>query len=924
MLFSLMSIAAFSLHLSAQSHSSSKNATLSGKIIEKKTKKEVPFAAIYIHESAQGGVSDLNGSFSIPNISKGSYNLKITCLNYAPKNIEIHLDSDTTILIQLNEQSLQLPELQVMATFTPSKGSNALIGQAALEYIQPISLTDIFVLLPGNIMENNSMHRFNLISSRQVGADKSTSLGMGILTDGIPMTNDAMRTQLYGISGSETNSFDYTINRRTELNAGMDMRSISTDYIESIEIVRGISSAKEGNLSSGAIHITSKKGETPLSIRAKADPLNKLIYAGKGIKLSDKAGFIHLGADVLSSTPDIREKLERYTRITAQANYTNIVQLLDKPLNISAKLSATSSVSNVKSDELIKENDETYRSKYTRTTLSFKGDWMLNTHWLEKIEMLASADYTHDLLTRHKMVLSSIGPSSMPISIEPGEHEGVFLPVKYYSDYSVDNKPLYFFLQTVFTSRITVKERFNNRFQYGIDFKSNKNLGKGAVVDAQRPPYPGDNTFIRPRPNYTIPAMINAAFFLEDKATYLINDNNKLNFQLGLRATQMLNLPEDFALNRKLLIEPRLQAGYTNTKSKKNGEVISNTFRIGYGEENKLPTLDMIYPDKLYRDFNVLNAYFQDPERDYLLVYTYIHTPEKKNLKENKNRKMEIGWDFAYRDFEMSISVFGEVSRGGFSYFPRYYPVAFDRYMVLKHPVVGKPTKDDYYLEHYKDFTLFSVVENSAKTIKRGAEYRIKIPRINSMNTSIEVNGAYYNTVYTKGIPVMYRPSVMEFDQKYPYVGIYPGDTHLHQSRLNTNIWINTHFPRFGLVFTNFIQTVWFSNKRKGKEESVLPSHYLDLDGTVHSVDADDMATTQGQLRYLRRERSELYYRTDTKPFSLFWNIKASKEIGRNAKLSFFVNKLIDINPRYKAADKTTVKEWAIPYFGAELTINIR
>lgn len=910
--------------LLSQRMATMKKVILRGKIIEKKTRKGIGFASLYVNELEDGVVCDANGMFVLLPMLPGKYGLTVSCLNYASRKIEVELKNDTSLYIALEEQSLQLPEVEVMATFHPSKGSNATIGQAALEYIQPVSLSDIFVLLPGNVMENNTMHQFNLIGSRQVGTDKNSSLGMAFVSDGIPVTNDAMRTQLYGISENGENVFDHTVSRRGEMNAGIDLRSISTDHIESIEIVRGISSAKEGNLSSGAIHIQSKKGETPLKIRVKSDPLGKLFYAGKGFKISDKSGFIHIGLDALSSMPDVRERLEQFTRITGQINYTNKTDWLKKPLDLSVKISGTSSINNVKSDELVNENDEAYRSRYTRFMLAFKGNWLINIPWLESVEMLASADYTYDLLTRHKMVLSSTGPSSMPISLEEGEHEGVYLPVKYYSDYFVDNKPLYFFLQTNFISRFAVGKHLNNRLQYGFDFKSNKNVGKGAVVDATRPPYPGDNTFIRPRPNYVIPALMHGAMYVENRSSLNLGTRYNLSLQLGVRATQMVNLPNNYFLNGRLLVEPRLQAGLTIKHDAAGGKPILNTLRIGYGEENKLPTLDMLYPDKLYRDFAVLNAYYQDPDRNYLLVNTRIHTPLNEKLKENKNRKLEIGWDIGYAGFEMSISAFRELSQDGFSYFPRYYPVAFNRYLKQKHPVTGKPRKEDYHTEYYRDFTLFPVVENSAKTIKKGLEYRIKTPVVKPLNTTVEVNGAYYKTVYTKGIPVMYRPAVMEFDQKYPYVGIYQGDTHLYRSRFNTNIWINTHIPRFGLVFTNFIQSIWFSKMRNGNEEEVLPSHYLDYDGKIHAVDAAEIAVTQGPMRYLRRERSELYYRTETKPISLFWNIKASKELGRLAKLSFFVNKLIDINPYYKAADKTTEKEWAIPYFGAELIINIR
>lgn len=894
---------------------------LHGRVIDHATGKGIGFASLQIEASSQGVVCDAEGRFRFPRLREGTYSVEVSCLNYAPVKAEIRLKQDTAVVFRLHEQRFTLPDVEVMASFRPSKGSNATIGQTALEYIQPVSIADVLLLLPGSITGNNSLHRFNLTTSRQAGADKNTSLGMGIIADGIPMTNDAMRTQLYGLSGEE--QADRMVNRRGMMNAGMDMRTFSTDHIESIEVVRGISSARDGNLSSGAIHIHSKKGATPLRVRAKADPLNKLLYMGKGFKLSERAGALHVGFDALSSTPDVREKLEQFTRITAQAGYTNQFSLHGKPLDFSARLSATSSVNNVKSDELIDENNEYYQSDYLRTTFSLNTKWHVNTRWLNSMEISGSADITRDLLKRHKLVLSSMGPSSMPVSDQSGEHEGIFLPVKYYTDYKVDNIPIYLFMQTHFTSFIPMGKQLHHSLMYGVEVKSNKNTGEGAVVDVTRPPYPGDNTFIRPRPNYLIPALINGALYIEDKAVWEASQKVRADLRLGLRATRMFNLPSDYALKHKILIEPRLQVGMTIKSETSAGSSISNTFRIGYGEENKLPTLDMLYPDRLYRDFVVLNAFYQQPNRDLLLVNTYIHTPVNPSLRENKNRKWEIGWDLRAKHFEVSLSAFREEYKGGFSYFPQYYPVAFTRYITPRHSITGKPSKDDYYPENYKDFTIFPVVRNSARTIKRGVEYRIKTPVIKPLSTSVELNGAYYSTVYTKGIPVMYRPVVKEFGDKYPYVGIYQGDTHVYQSRFNTNVWINTHIKRFGLIFTNFVQVIWFAKMRNGTEEDVLPSHYMDLDGKHHVVNAAEMAVTEGGLRHLRRERSELYYRTETKPVSVFMNIKASKELGKHTKLSFFVNNLIDINPHYKAADKTTEKEWAIPFFGAELIINI-
>ncbi len=909
-----------------QSSNTKRKYDITGRIVDKKNGAGVSFATLHIEDLSKSTISDINGNFKFSNIATGIYKINIACINYMPVQINLSVIKDTICTIRLEKQSYNLPEVEVMATYNAAKGSNAKVGQTALEYIQPVSIADILLLLPGNVMDNNSLHQFNLISSRQVGEDKNTSLGMGMVADGIPLTNDAMRTQLYGVSGDDDKEigylFDRTLSRRSRLNAGMDMRNISTDHLESVEIVRGISSAKDGNLSSGAIHLHAKKGVTPLKIRGKADPLNKLVYAGKGFKISDKMGAIHVGADLLSSTPDVRELLDRFTRITGQANYTNKVYMADKPFDFSIKLNVTSSVNNVKTDELIERYAQTYKSEYMRSSLSFKGKWLLNTKFLEELELLSSFDATKDLITRHKLVASTVGPSSMPISKEPGEHEGIFLPVNYYSDYSIDNKPLYVFSQLNFASLIKLGYALNNRLQYGLEYKLNKNIGEGTILDETRPPYPSDNTFIRPRPNYEIPAMMHGAAYLEDKINYEINKIHHINMRLGIRATHMFNLPAEYALSTKVLIEPRLHAAYT-FKIGTGVNMVANTLRLGYGDQNKLPTLDMLYPDKLYRDFAVLNAFYQDPERNYLLVNTFIHNPINPDLKENKNKKLEAGWDLAIGKFQVSVSVFKEISVGGFSYFSKYYPVAFTRYVELIHPVTGKPSKEDYNPENYKDFTLFPTVQNSAKTIKRGIEYRIKIPEIHSLRTSIEINGSYYNTMYTKGVPVMYRPTVTEHGSKYPYVGIYEGDTHLYRSRLNTNIWLNTHIKKFGLVFTNFVQVVWFQKVRKGNEEDVYPSYYMDLDGTMHKVDIESFKYETGQLRYLNRTREEIYYRPETKPLAIFLNIKAGKELGKKTKLSFFVNNIIDFNPHYKRANNTTKKEWVVPFFGAEVTVNI-
>ena len=65
-------------------------------------------------------------------------------------------------------------------------------------------------------------------------------------------------------------------------------------------------------------------------------------------------------------------------------------------------------------------------------------------------------------------------------------------------------------------------------------------------------------------------------------------------------------------------------------------------------------------------------------------------------------------------------------------------------------------------------------------------------------------------------------------------------------------------------------------------------------------------------------------YETEKKPIYLLWNIKATKELNDMVKLSFFVNGILDVHPKY-VSDKsfTTKREWSNPFFGMEMVMTV-
>lgn len=897
--------------------------TIKGKVVSKRDKEALSFAAVSLEPWGIGMMADIDGNFTFSNVQQGECNILTSSLGYYPTRVKLNVSKSIHILIEMDEQSFKLEEVSVMGKQRKG-GETVKIDQAALEYIQPTSLHDVLLLLPGSVVSSSSFSGFKQISVRQAGSDINSSLGVGVVADGVAISNDGMRSQLIGITPNSSGRTDREFSDRNPINSGADLRMISTDHIESVEVSKGISSAKFGDLSSGMIQINSKKGESPLRVRAKTDLKNKLAYIGKGLKLPKNAGSINFGLDYLHTVDDIREAMDQFSRITGQIYYTNVLNTDLGSLQLDARINQTISANKMKTDELTHKYFEEYRADYNKTGLMIKGALTNKDYFVSKLDLLVSTDFVSDQISRSKLVVSTSGALSAPLSTEPGENIGQYLPGMYYSTFGIDNKPINFYTQLNAQTKKYLSEKILMSFDYGLDLKIIKNVGDGVVLeDPSKPPYPFDNSYIRPRRNIDIPALVNGAAYLQSDWTYH-HEQDILKLSLGARLTKMFNLPADYSLSKGVIADPRINASYVMKQGETN---ISHTFRAGFGIESKLPTLDYLYPDKVYRDFYMLNAYNDNPDYRNLIVYTHVFDVENKQLDVNQNKKFEIGYDLTIGDFSLALTGFVENSESGFDYYNYHVPLNYDLFMNFKgDPVTDrKPVKDDYIREDYSTFTKNSIVNNNNIVRKKGLEYRIVLPRIKAISSQIELNGAYYSTKYSTTLPMQYSPDRLIAHKPYPYVGIYDNYPENKLDRFNTNVWINTHIPKFGLMVTNFFQCVWFNTEQYNDSRSIYPYMLLGTDGKYRDVTPEELHKMQNQdpiYRYLKRSISSVDYALSSEPVTLMWNIKATKEFNRHVKLSFFVNNIIDINPKYKAQDQTVDRSWTNPYFGLELFLN--
>lgn len=770
-------------------------ATVEG-VVRDSDGKPLSFATMFIAELGTGVSTDLEGKFRFTGTKGTEYTLNVSYLNHVDKEVKVKAGSPEPLVIVLEEQSYELAEVVVMADYKKNQGSTAVINQQALEHIQPTSVADVLSLIPGGLFRESSATGFNRISLRQSGSDDNTSLGMAVVMDGIPQDNDGFRASIPGLSTDEYSD-------RLGMNRGIDLKTLSTDHIRKIEIVKGISSAKLGNLSSGVIQTTSKIGITPAQLRMKVDPLTKLIYLGKGFRISPKMGYLHTGIDYTSVYDDRRDPMSKYSRLTGQVTYNNSVDVGDKTLFLFFKLSEVYTLNQAKEDELTQDYNESFRNKYSRTGASFKAQMYDLGKIVDNVEFIASADYTYDLIDRNRLVQTGT-PLPSPLATEEGESEGIYLPSTYYSPFQIENKPLSLLTQLNAESLFETRS-FRHKVIYGLSWKRTKNYGEGVMVDMTRPPYPGNNEYVRPVPNRSIPALSVGAAYAEEQ---LKHSNRWFDFELnaGVRFTQMFNLDTKYTELRKLQVEPRINAALSFNIDLAGGKSLRNMFRFGFGQENKLPTLDYIYPDRVYKDMIVLNAYTkQDDPFNHLITYTKIYDVTNNSLRPNRNTKYEAGWDVEYEGYSLSLTFFKEHSDRGFESVAEYSPVRYTRYVdpIDGQPIVGRrPEKEDYVADPYATFVDMDIVRNSMKVEKKGLEYLLRFPKIIPLSTTVEINGAYYDTRYSSGAPLQYHPAFRDDDRPQPYVGIYRRQDITRQRIFNTNLWFNTNIPRYKMIFT--------------------------------------------------------------------------------------------------------------------------
>lgn len=752
------------------------------KVVDAKTQEAIVGAVVTQKSSKKVlAITDIDGKCELSSSYEGNL-VVITYVGY--KSLTIPLKNHA--IIPLRQNATALGEVVVTARASDGPVTSSIIGRDAMTHLQPNSIADLMELLPGGYAKDPNMGEANTITLRETGTMGAygaitknnnysiSSLGTQFMVDGVPISTDA-NLQYSPLSDTQSSASSSTVeNNRNITNRGVDMRSISTDDIESVEVVRGIPSVEYGNLTSGLINIKKIRRAIPLTARFKADGYSKLFSLGKGLQLDGEGNSI-LNVDLgyMDSKIDPTDNFENYKRVTGALRYTLRGDRKEKiKWQWNSAFDYSGSFDDSKSDPDINYGrvDE-YKSSYSRLALTNGFNVKMPKSWFKELDVNTLVSLQLDRLRQTRLVAPQ-RYGIVPLSWSDGENEAQAVYAEYTAHYLCDGKP--------FNAYVKVKGVMGFKTPYTlhtIKVEANwdlaKNFGRGQVYDMHHP-LSVSGWSSRPRKYSDIPSLQNFSLFAEELMKANVG-KCQLELMVGLRLNTLLGLERQFDMSGKYYADPRANLAWHLPKFKLGGKPMSISLNGGYGITTKMPTLNYLYPDKYYSNF-ICMAYYDtaNPEQDSkFVVHTYVQDPTNYHIKPARNHKWEIRLDMDWNDNLLSVDYFRESMTSGFRYSTIYGVYDYKSYDVSQ-MAAGKdyttlPYENKRVLDGYQQSS------NGSELVKQGIELAFTSQRIHCLRTRINVTGAWFHTRYTNSQP-MYSPVTTVIDGtavRDKYVGLY-------------------------------------------------------------------------------------------------------------------------------------------------------
>lgn len=878
---------------------------ISVNVTDAQTKEPIIMGSVLLSPLGQYAVTDMKGKASIKNVPVGTYTLTVTYVGYETYTTQVGVSNKNLDLnIRMSEASLALKEVSVTAKQNAAGTSTAsIIGRQAIDHLQASSLADVMQLVPGQLMGNNDLMSQTNLQLRQLVNNPTAAFGSSVMVDGVPISNNGSMSQ-----GPMT---EFT---------GTDLRNISADDINEVEVVRGIPSAEYGDLSSGMVIVHSKVGVTPWQVKAKVNPALMNYSLGKGANLG-KFGIINGSLDYAQAWGDPRWKTNSYHRYTGSLGWSYDIT---SKWNINTKFRYMLAKDWTGDDPDATSEGTDTENKHQAISLTHNGRIQMEKLFARTVSYTVGLTFNRNTKRVEGFTKFSSNMNPILTARETGYYNVPYESRDYRTAAFTESLPGNVFAK-INDSFYLKTGKTRQTFKIGAEYHYDWNNGRGYYNEDDRYPLV-PNSDGRPRAYSEVPGLHQIAAYAEDQFVWTMNKVNRLRATFGLRFTAM----QPFSNVSTTALSPRLNMSFSLTKWL--------DIRAGIGVNAKTPGLNYLYPDKKYMDRQAAPANIDTKTVGY---HTYVYDVQySKGMKNATTTKGEVGFDIRLKNGKkLSLLGYIDSTPNGFDNLTEYHTYAANYYSTFE--MSGDPQRTDIV------FITTGAIGNNSHTLNRGIEADMDFGTWKAIRTSFYLSGAWqesktWSTNMNSGsLNSKYLPQSYKDTNTTPFKVVYPNgldDSYSRFRRFVTTLRTVTHIPELRMVASLTTQVIWHNwNHSYALDKN--PIGWIDTDCNYHEITNDMLAGYLGMdANYYATPPTgqdyvsmyQLLVRTidtETESSPITWNIQArlTKELGKIGGFSFYVNNALYYEPfLYNNSHSKTRSQHNTGFsFGAELYFNL-
>lgn len=921
--FALVSVA-----LTATAATAQDRAALAGRVTDRDTGAPAVGATVSVEGLDLGAFTDSTGVFRLIRVPPGPQVVVVQLIGYATARVSVTVPNTGVLGVEVALATSALRVEGVTVTADPVSrargelGTASVIVQDAIDAQTATSLTGLLELTPGIELRAPGLDGVEQIGLRAAPTSSVVSLGARgpsaaelasfgtlVVLDGVPVSNNA-NLQTTGPRGE--------LRVPTSADGGIDLRRIPASTLERVEVIRGVPSARYGDLTQGVIVVDTRAGAFEPRFDVLLDPftLGGSLVGGWGVAVDDA---LSANLDVTSTHPNPGFSDDQSSRFSSQLSHRARLGLahvppagMGQPLPrfvLDTRVDLYQVLQDSPEDSVVSPGASSWnRDRGMR--LSERARMNLSPDF--RLEFAGSLDYTQ----QRSFVEAPRFRGALPFTdrLTEGRQIGRYIGGSYQSQVSVDGDvgQLYARLEA---DRQGDWWGGQHRLRLGGVLRREWNAGDGYQFDVEFPPqvtFNGVQGFDRPRAFREIDPVAASAVYVDDRFVGSQGGTWSYDVQAGLRLDLLNDGGTWWSGVRDALVQPRLNVQVSAGPSLR--------VRGSVGRTAKQPTLAALSPSPQYFDVVNVNWYTPDPAERLAVLTTFIRDPGNPDLGYSDTWKTELGLEVSSHedDFAASLTAFHDETTGAVGIRSTPVPILRDRF-ALSDSTIGNGTPPEIVeppIAVDSVPVLLDVPANNLSLTTRGLELSVLFPEVRALRTRLQIQGAVYDTeLIQDGLDFGTRFGGFQLDERVPRAPFWESVTQTGVQAL-VNYRLVFHEPDLGLVVTGTVQHFAYEKVQNVAGTDTLAwSGYVTRGASLVEVPEED----RGLPEYadLRQARTNVVPSAEEVAPGWLLSLQASLELPWDGRLSVWAFNALD-RPGSPGGNDRSRRVLPSPRFGLE------